>query len=129
MNCPYYLQNEKETDTMKKIKYLLALCLILAAVGAFVACGNNSNVADTSMVENTQRGGSAADDAGNAGKDIIDGAGNAGKDVIDGAGDAGKDVIDGAGDAGKDVIDGAKDAVDNAGNAIKKSVDGGNNNR
>ena len=127
MNCLYYLQNEKETDTMKKIKYLLALCLILAAVGAFVACGNNSNVADTSMVENTQRGGSAADDAGNAGKDIIDGAGNAGKDVIDGAGDAGKDVIDGAGDAGKDVIDGAKDAVDNAGNAIKKSVDGGNN--
>ena len=53
---------------MKKIKYLLALCLILAAVGAFVACGNNSNVADTSMVENTQRGGSAADDAGNAGR-------------------------------------------------------------
>ena len=107
MNCPYYLQNEKETDTMKKIKYLLALCLILAAVGAFVACGNNSNVADTSMVENTQRGGSAADDAGNAGKDIIDGAGN----------------------AGKDVIDGAKDAVDDAGNAVKKSVDGGNSNR
>ena len=99
---------------MKKMKYLLALCLILAAAGSFAACGNNSNVADTSMVENTQRGGSAADDAG--------------KDVIDGAGDAGKDVIDGAGDAGKDVIDGAKDAVDDAGNAIKKSVDGGNNN-
>lgn len=99
---------------MKKMKYLLALCLILAAASAFAACGNNSNVADTSMVENTQRGGSAADDAG--------------KDVIDGAGDAGKDVIDGAGDAGKDVIDGAKDAVDDAGNAIKKSVDGGNNN-
>lgn len=98
---------------MKKMKYLLALCLILAAASAFAACGNNSNVADTSMVENTQRGGSAADDAG--------------KDVIDGAGDAGKDVIDGAGDAGKDVIDGAKDAVDDAGNAIKKSVDGGNN--
>ena len=76
---------------MKKIKYLLALCLILAAASAFAACGNNSNVADTSMVENTQRGGSAADDAGNAGKDIIDGAGNAGKDVIDGAGDAGKE--------------------------------------
>lgn len=105
---------------MKKMKYLLALCLILAAASAFAACGNNSNVADTSMVENTQRGGSAADDAGKAGKDIIDGAGNAGKDVIDGAGDAGKDVIDGAGDAGKDVIDGAKDAVDDAGNAIKK---------
>ena len=69
---------------MKKIKYLLALCLILAAASAFAACGNNSNVADTSMVENTQRGGSATDDAGNAGKDIIDGAGNAGKDVIDG---------------------------------------------
>ena len=68
---------------MKKMKYLLALCLILAAASAFAACGNNSNVADTSMVENTQRGGSAADDAGNAGKDIIDGAGNAGKDVID----------------------------------------------
>ena len=102
---------------MKKMKYLLALCLILAAASAFAACGNNSNVADTSMVENTQRGGSATDDAGNAGKDIIDGAGN-----------AGKDVIDGAGDAGKDVIDGAKDAVDDAGNAIKKSVDGGNNN-
>lgn len=99
---------------MKKMKYLLALCLILAAASAFAACGNNSNVADTSMVENTQRGGSAAGDAG--------------KDVIDGAGDAGKDVIDGAGDAGKDVIDGAKDAVDDAGNAIKKSVDGGNNN-
>ena len=99
---------------MKKMKYLLALCLILAAASAFAACGNNSNVADTSMVENTQRGGSAADDAG--------------KDVIDGAGNAGKDVIDGAGDAGKDVIDGAKDAVDDAGNAIKKSVDGGNNN-
>lgn len=99
---------------MKKIKYLLALCLILAAASAFAACGNNSNVADTSMVENTQRGGSAADDAG--------------KDVIDGAGNAGKDVIDGAGDAGKDVIDGAKDAVDDAGNAVKKSVDGGNNN-
>lgn len=98
---------------MKKMKYLLALCLILAAASAFAACGNNSNVADTSMVENTQRGGSAADDAG--------------KDVIDGAGNAGKDVIDGAGDAGKDVIDGAKDAVDDAGNAIKKSVDGGNN--
>ena len=98
---------------MKKMKYLLALCLILAAASAFAACGNNSNVADTSMVENTQRGGSATDDAG--------------KDVIDGAGDAGKDVIDGAGDAGKDVIDGAKDAVDDAGNAIKKSVDGGNN--
>lgn len=98
---------------MKKIKYLLALCLILAAASAFAACGNNSNVADTSMVENTQRGGSAADDAG--------------KDVIDGAGNAGKDVIDGAGDAGKDVIDGAKDAVDDAGNAVKKSVDGGNN--
>mgnify|MGYP007069428972 FL=1 len=32
-----------------------------------------------------KEGGSAADDAGNAGKDIIDGAGNAGKDVIDGA--------------------------------------------
>ena len=110
---------------MKKMKYLLALCLILAAASAFAACGNNSNVADTSMVENTQRGGSAADDAGNA---VIDGAGDAGKDVIDGAGDAGKDVIDGAGDAGKDVIDGAKDAVDDAGNAIKKSVDGGNNN-
>lgn len=87
---------------MKKMKYLLALCLILAAASDFAACGNNSNVADTSMVENTQRGGSAADDAG-------------------------KDVIDGAGDAGKDVIDGAKDAVDDAGNAIKKSVDGGNN--
>lgn len=99
---------------MKKMKYLLALCLILAAASAFAACGNNSNVADTSMVENTQRGGSAADDAG--------------KDVIDGAGNAGKDVIDGAGDAGKDVIDGAKDAVDDAGNAVKKSVDGGNNN-
>ena len=93
---------------MKKIKYLLALCLILAAASAFAACGNNSNVADTSMVENTQRG-------------------NAGKDIIDGAGNAGKDVIDGAGDAGKDVIDGAKDAVDDAGNAVKKSVDGGNN--
>lgn len=91
---------------MKKIKYLLALCLILAAASAFAACGNNSNVADTSMVENTQRGGSAADDAGKAGKDIIDGAG----------------------DAGRDVIDGAKDAVDDAGNTIKKSVDGGNNN-
>lgn len=91
---------------MKKIKYLLALCLILAAASAFAACGNNSNVADTSMVENTQRGGSATDDAGNAGKD----------------------VIDGAGDAGKAVIDGAKDAVDDAGNAVKKSVDGGNNN-
>ena len=63
---------------MKKMKYLLALCLTLAAVGSFAACGNNSNVADTSMVENTQRGGSAADDAGKAGKDIIDGAGNAG---------------------------------------------------
>ena len=49
---------------MKKMKYLLALCLILAAASAFAACGNNSNVADTSMVENTQRGGSAADDAG-----------------------------------------------------------------
>ena len=95
---------------MKKMKYLLALCLILAVAGSFAACGNNSNVADTSMVENTQRGGSAADDAGEAGKDIIDGAGNAGKDVIDGAGDAGKDVIDGAGDAGKDVIDGAGNA-------------------
>lgn len=116
---------------MKKMKYLLALCLILAAASAFAACGNNSNVADTSMVENTQRGGSVADDAGKAGKDIIDGAGNAGKDVIDGAGDAGKDVIDGAGDAGKDVIDGAgdagkdvidgaKDAIDDAGNAIKR---------
>ena len=91
---------------MKKMKYLLALCLTLAAVGNFAACGNNSNVADTSMVENTQRGGSAADDAGKAGKDIIDGAGN----------------------AGKDVIDGAKDAVDDAGNAVKKSVDGENNN-
>ena len=56
---------------MKKMKYLLALCLILAAASAFAACGNNSNVADTSMVENTQRGGSAADDAGKAGKDII----------------------------------------------------------
>ena len=54
---------------MKKMKYLLALCLILAAASAFAACGNNSNVADTSMVENTQRGGSAADDAGKAGKD------------------------------------------------------------
>ena len=126
-NCPYYLQTEKETDTMTKIKYILATFLILADASAFAACGNNSNVADTSMVENTQRGGSVADDAGKAGKDIIDGAGNAGKDVIDGAGDAGKDVIDGAGDAGKDVIDGAKDAVDDAGNAIKKSVDGGNN--
>ena len=52
---------------MKKMKYLLALCLTLAAVGSFAACGNNSNVADTSMVENTQRGGSAADDAGKAG--------------------------------------------------------------
>ena len=52
---------------MKKMKYLLALCLILAAASAFAACGNNSNVADTSMVENTQRGGSAADDAGKAG--------------------------------------------------------------
>lgn len=40
---------------MKKIKYLLALCLILAAASAFAACGNNSNVADTSMVENKQR--------------------------------------------------------------------------
>lgn len=36
---------------MKKMKYLLALCLILAAASAFAACGNNSNVADTSMVE------------------------------------------------------------------------------
>ena len=69
---------------MKKIKYLLALCLILAAASAFAACGNNSNVADTSMVENTQRGGSAADDAGKAGKDIIDGAGNAIKKSVDG---------------------------------------------
>lgn len=53
---------------MKKMKYLLALCLILAAASAFAACGNNSNVADTSMVENTQRGGSVADDAGKAGR-------------------------------------------------------------
>lgn len=69
---------------MKKMKYLLALCLILAAASAFAACGNNSNVADTSMVENTQRGGSVADDAGKAGKDIIDGAGNAIKKSVDG---------------------------------------------
>ena len=69
---------------MKKMKYLLALCLMLAAASAFAACGNNSNVADTSMVENTQRGGSAADDAGKAGKDIIDGAGNAIKKSVDG---------------------------------------------
>lgn len=76
---------------MKKIKYLLALCLILAAASAFAACGNNSNVADTSMVENKQRGGSAADDAGNAGKDIIDGA----KDAVDDAGNAVKKSVDG----------------------------------
>ena len=66
------------------MKYLLALCLILAAASAFAACGNNSNVADTSMVENTQRGGSAADDAGNAGKDAVDDAGNAIKKSVDG---------------------------------------------
>ena len=73
---------------MKKIKYLLALCLILAAASAFAACGNNSNVADTSMVENKQRGGSAADDAG---KDVIDGA----KDAVDDAGNAVKKSVDG----------------------------------
>ena len=82
---------------MKKMKYLLALCLILAAASAFAACGNNSNVADTSMVENTQRGGSAADDAGKAGKDIIDGAGNAGKG---GAGTQSRAAAPGHGAAG-----------------------------
>lgn len=48
---PILSPKQKETDTMKKMKYLLALCLILAAASAFAACGNNSNVADTSMVE------------------------------------------------------------------------------
>ena len=82
---------------MKKMKYFLLLCLIVSTVGAFTACGNDKDVADTSMVENTNNGNNGSNS--NNDNNNNDNNNNDGDSMMDDIGDAGKDIIDGAGDA------------------------------
>lgn len=70
--------------------------------------GNAGNSKVDGMRENQGAAGEAADDLGDAGKNIVDGVGDAGKDLVDGVGEAGKDIIDGAEELGDDITRGTR---------------------
>ena len=86
---------------MKKMKYLLLLCLILSTVGAFTACGNKKkDVSDTSIVENdrntTNDKNNGKNDKNNTNDKKNDNNNTSGNDkdsVVEDVEDAGKDEI------------------------------------
>ena len=95
------------------MKKILAICSVFLTICAFTSCGSesgssmNGDTRHESYASNYDSTGDRRDD--NVG-DYVSGAadevGEAGKDIVTGAGEAGKDLIDGVESAADHVIDG-----------------------
>lgn len=135
-------------ENMKNLANVLAVLLLVVALGLMVGCGCGTTTDQTEedMVGNTTEAPAGEEstvkedmttpdtnpiDGSTVGDDLLETDGTVGTDegvvggVVDDAGNAVGDVIDGVGNAVEDVGDGVGNAVEDVGDGVK-NVTGGN---